>query len=345
MDLESIILNVKNSPMGMPIKNKQFINYLTKSINFNYLVKGHDLTFPAPQPVSIEKKDFTKLKQYKYYTSIKLDGVRFLMYFIKDKNSKNQCIIVNRALNFYNISIEAEDTLYNGTLLDGEIIYDSNSKKWDFVVHDALILCGNKINKLSHSTRLNDTKYCVESFIKFSESSTLNIIVKKFYPFEEFTDFIENVYNKSDNNDGIIFMPENLPVISGTQYSMLKWKPENKHTFDFLLKEVDIGLEAYVFHLSNLNKFANIHAKTEQGKQFIEKSKQLDNYKNECIVECIFYKNKNNFSPILVRTDKTHPNSLRTIERTLFNISENIQILDFMSIELNQKSETNIFTE
>ena len=125
-------------------------------------------------------------------------------------------------------------------------------------------------------------------------------------------------------------MPENLPIISGTQYSMLKWKPKNKHTFDFLLKEADIGLKAYVFHLGNLNIFANIHAKTEQGKEFIEKSKQLDNYKNECIVECTF--DKNNFSPILVRTDKTHPNSLRTIERTLFNISENIQIEDFISI-------------
>ena len=53
---------------------------------------------------------------------------------------------------------------------------------------------------------------------------------------------------------------------------------------------------------------------------------------------CIFDKDKNNFIPILVRTDKTHPNSLRTIERTLFNISENIKIQDFMSIELTEKS-------
>ena len=336
MDFESIILNVNNSPIGKRIKNKHFINYLIKNINYNYNIKDQDSTFPAPQPVSIEKKDFVKLKQYKYYTSLKLDGVRFLMYFIKDKNNKNQCIIVNRALNFFNISIDAEDTIYNGTLLDGEIIYNSNNKKWDFVVHDALILCGNKINKLSHSMRLNDTKCCIESFVTFSENSTLNITVKEFYPFEEFSDFIENVYNKSDNNDGIIFMPENLPVISGTQYSMLKWKPENKHSFDFLLKEADIGLEAYVFHLGNLNIFANIYAKTEQGKEFIEKSNKLDNYKNECIVECTFDKDKNNFNPIMVRTDKTHPNSLRTIERTLFNISENIQIEDFMNIEVNK---------
>ena len=332
MEIKTIIPDSANSPIGEVIKNKQFITYLTKNIVFNYSVKGNDLTFPAPQPVSIEKKDFAKLKQYKYFVSLKLDGVRFLMFFIKDKNGQNKCIIVNRALNFYNISINAEDTLYNGTLLDGEIIYDNENKKWNFVVHDALILCGNKINKLSHSTRLDDAKCCIKSFVSYSNTSTLDIIVKDFYPFEDFSEFIENVYNKSDNNDGIIFMPENLPVISGTQYSMLKWKPQNRHTFDFLLKDSYIGLEAHVFHMGKLNIFAKIHINTERGKEFIDKAKLLNNYKNECIVECTFDKEKNNFSPILVRTDKTHPNSLRTIERTLFNINENIRISDFMEV-------------
>lgn len=333
MNLENI-LDIPNSPVGFLIKNKQFINYLTKSINLIYGVKSNELIFPAPQPVSIEKKDFTKLQMYKYFVGLKLDGVRFLMYFIKDKNNRNQCIIINRALNFYNITIEVDDSVYNETLFDGEIILNKENNKWDFVIHDALILSGNKINKLSHSTRLSDTNFYIGSLINNSEDSTLNIKVKEFYPFEEFKDFINTVYNSSENNDGIIFMPENLPVISGTQYSMLKWKPECKHTFDFLLKECDTGLEAYVFHMGNMSIFAKIHSNTEQGKEFIENAQKLSQYKNECIVECTFSKESNNFSPILIRTDKTHPNSLRTIERTLFNISENIQIEDFENIEL-----------
>lgn len=342
MELENIITNSNNSPIGFPIKNKQFINYLIKSININYNVKGNDLTFPAPQPVSIEKKDFSKLKQYKYYTSLKLDGVRFLMYFLKDRNCVNQCIIVNRALNFFNVLIDAEDTIYNGTLLDGEIIFNKETNKWDFVIHDALIICGNKINKLPHSTRLNDTECCINSFInKSSTSNTLNIEVKKFYNFDDFDTFINEVYNNSNNNDGIIFMPEKLPVISGTQYSMLKWKPENKHTFDFLIKESEIGLEAHVYHLNNIKIFAKIHKNTEEGKIFVDKLKSFENYANECIVECGFDNNKNNFYPILIRTDKNHPNSLRTIERTLFNISENIQIKDFMEIFNENKNNTN----
>ena len=335
MEFENIIFNANNSPKGILIKNKPFINYLIKSININYLVRGNDLQFPAPQPVSIEKKDFIKLEKFKYYTSLKLDGVRFLLYFIRDRNGVNQSILINRALNFYNINIESEQNIFNGTLLDGEVIFNKETKQWDFSIHDALLLCGNKINKLSHSTRLNDTRCCIESFIiknNTSSPNTLNLTVKDFYPFEDFDKFITEVYNKSDNNDGIIFMPENLPVISGTQYSMLKWKPENKHTFDFLIKESESGFEAFVYHMGNLKLFAKIHMNAELGKKFIEKTKTLEGYKNECIVECTFNNETSNFEPILIRTDKTHPNSMRTIERTLFNINENIKISDFMGI-------------
>jgi hypothetical protein len=350
MEFEKIIQECDNSPIGAVIKNKQFINYLTKSINFIYGVKGTELTFPGPQPVSIERKDFTKLQQYKYYVSLKLDGVRFLMYFIKDKNERSQCIIVNRALNFFNINIKCEENIYNGTLFDGEVIFNKTDNKWYFYIHDALVLCGNKINKLTHSVRLNDTKCCIQTYIDNGNAgnndnaknndngtdikNTLIISVKEFYEFSNFNNFVEKVYSSSNNvyNDGLIFMPENLPVISGTQYSMLKWKPEDKHTFDFLIKEVEIGLEVYVYHMGNIKQFANIHNKTDEGKTFIDMVKSMDKYKNECIVECSFNKEINNFTPLLIRTDKTHPNSLRTIERTLFNINENIKIEDFAKL-------------
>lgn len=331
-EFENIILDVDYSPKGQLIKNKSFILYLTRTINLHYCVKSNEGIFPGPQPVSIEKKDFSKLKDYKYFTSLKLDGYRFILYFIKDKNEKNQCIIFNRALNFYNINIDAEDTIFNGTLLDGELVFNKKSNSWDYFIHDALLLCGNKINKLSHSIRLSDTRCCIDSFINNnSPVNTVNIKVKDFYEFDNFDNFVE-IYSKSTNNDGIIFMPENLPVISGTQYSMLKWKPQEKHTFDFLIKESEKGFSAFVFHMGNFKEFAIIHKDTPDGNIFIEKTKVLKNYKNECILECSFNKETNNFTPLLIRTDKTHPNSLRTIERTLFNITENIKIDDFVDI-------------
>ena len=142
------------------------------------------------------------------------------------------------------------------------------------------------------------------------------------------------MYNndKQPKQDGIIFMPNKLPVVSGTQYSMFKWKPPNKHTFDFQIMENGKNLIAKVYHLNKLIDFANIDSDNKNGKEFIDKLMLLDNYKDDSIVECNFDNSKQNFIPILIRTDKTHPNSLRTIERTLFNINENILIDDFKNI-------------
>lgn len=319
---------IPNGPLGVQITNKQFISYLTKSINFLYDIKAAD-NFPAPLPVSIEKKNFEKLEKFEYNVSLKLDGTRFLMYFLKDKLGKNQCILANRALKFFSIQINCDANLYDGTLLDGELInIDSN---WKFIIHDGLLLGGNKISKQPYSSRMFDTQCFVESFI-FKDSPT-QLEVKKFYKFTEIEQFINDVYNKYEGGcDGIIFMPEKLPVIAGTQYSMFKWKPHTKHTFDFMICEEDDNLIAKVYHLNKFEIFAKIHFNTEEGKKFIENTKQLENYNNECVVECSFDSVKNNFSPILVRTDKTHPNSLRTIERTLFNINENITLENFIEL-------------
>lgn len=322
---------VPDGPKGFLIQNKQFITYLTKSINLIYSLRT-ETSFPAPQPVSMEKKDFAKLKDYIYSISLKLDGTRFLMYFIRDRNNRNQCILINRALQFFSINMNAENEIYNGTLIDGELIMIND--KWVFMVHDSILLNGKKINKDPHTVRLDETNLCLESYIGKSEYNTVDIQIKKFYPFEEIETFISDVYNNNDNNDGIIFMPENLPVISGTQYSMLKWKPHTKHTFDFLIKENENILEAHVFYMGDTIKFANIHYNTEDGKDFIDKTKLLNKYTDECILECSYNIEKTNFVPILIRTDKTHPNSLRTIERTLYNIGENITIDDFISLKL-----------
>ena len=326
---------IPNGPYGQLIKNKPFISFLTRTINMAYNIKG-DNSYPAPQPVSIEKKDFEKLKNFQYNVTLKLDGTRFLLFFMLDKHNNKQTILVNRALNFYNINIECDSNLFEGqgTLLDGELLFKNN--KWTFSIHDGLYLCGNKIVRNTHFNRLSDIKCALELYVSNINSNTFYIETKLFYDFKDINDFINNIYLDPDNlklSDGIILMPNKLPVVSGTQYSMFKWKPDDKHTFDFQINESENSdMVVKVYHLNKLIDFANIKYLTEQGKEFIDKLKSLDNYSNDCIVECYFNKDKQNFTPFLIRTDKTHPNSLRTIERTLFNIKEDISIDDFKNI-------------
>jgi hypothetical protein len=304
------------------ITNKNFINYLSKTILYYWNFKGRDPQFPGAQPVSIERKDFEKLKKYPYYVGVKNDGVRYIMFLTTDKLNNKVCILCDRALNFYIVDgIIADDSIYQNTLLDGELINNN------FVVFDSVVLCGNRINLNYFTSRLTEIDCCIRTLI--DPSSSINILTKTFYKLEDFETFLENIYEKEENKDGLIFIPDKLGVHSGTQYSLFKWKPSNKHTIDFNIKIVDNNLEAHIYNQKQLIKFANVLYDTPQGKSFIDKAKLLPNFSDNCILECLFNKDEQNFSPILVRTDKEHANSLRTVERTLFNASENILIEEF----------------
>lgn len=308
------------------ITNINYCAYLTKFITYNWNYRGNP-QFPCPQPVSIERKDFVKLKNYDYFVGVKNDGVRYIMIFTTDRNNKKQCILCDRNIKFYSIDVSGDETLFNGTLFDGELINDK------FIVYDSVLICGNRINKQSYSTRLAEIDMCIRTLIRPFKFNNLDIIPKTFYRLSDFSKFIKEEYDTNNSKDGLIFMPEKLPVMNGTQFSMFKWKPANKHTVDFLIKTVDNNLEAYVYHENNLTKFADILKSQEHGAKFIEEFKQLENYNSECILECLFMKDTQNFKPVLVRTDKNFPNSLRTVERTLFNAEENILINEFEKLK------------
>jgi len=317
---------IKLSPDGISgrqiDKNTKFYNYLLKTVNYNYNYKNRGLdTYPAAQPVSIEKKDIVKLDTYDYNVGLKLDGVRYLLLLIQDNYNINYSILINRSLEFYiiDLNLQSNDLYSNISILDGELCNN------EFIIHDSVIINGVKIRNMDHTTRLS---HVTDNIININNNNKLFIIkVKTFYKYSEFENFINMEYNQNNKKDGIIFMPNKLNVMSGTQYSLFKWKPLKQHTFDFLIKENNNNLQAFVYHLKNITLFAEIHYNTDNGKIFIDKAKNLDSYKNECILEC--YYEDENFHPLLVRTDKKHANSLRTIERTLFNIKEDIQLKDF----------------
>lgn len=316
-------------PSAIKITNPNFIKYLTRTILFNWNYKGEP-HFPCPQPVSIERKDFTKLKNYEYFVGVKNDGVRYIMFFTTDKNSRKLCILCDRALNFYIIDIKGDDSIYDGTLFDGELVHKEDS--YTFIIYDSVLLCGNRVNKNNFASRLAEIDCCVKTLLSPIQTNFIKIDTKTFYKLADFVIFLD-VYKNDEKNDGIIFMPNNLPVLNGTQFSLFKWKPSDKHTVDFLIQEENNkDLSAHLYHQNKLTKFANIKYNTEEGKNFIDKYHTLENKKNDCILECLFIKSKQNFSPVLVRTDKNYPNSLRTVERTLFNSEEDINLSEFINL-------------
>jgi hypothetical protein len=175
-------------------------------------------------------------------------------------------------------------TIPRETLLDGELIGDV------FLVHDAIMIAGKNLINETLSVRLSHVRGLCKSIIP----GRIKVLCKNMVPISR----IESVILNS-KSDGLIFTPVDEPVRMGTHRTMFKWK--EKHTVDFIVSDGFLCVQ----HESKLQRIQRT-SETEDGK----------------ILECVH--TSDGWVPIIVRKDKTHPNNLRTFERTKVNIEENV---------------------
>ena len=96
---------------------------------------------PGPNPVSIERKDFEKLKTKGYVIAEKTDGVRFIMMFTRLFGFK-VCTIIDRSMAAYLVPLQAiPRVLFQGTIFDGELTVDKQGRKC-FILFDAVVVSG-----------------------------------------------------------------------------------------------------------------------------------------------------------------------------------------------------------
>lgn len=285
--------------------------------------------FPAPQPVSLEKRDLFKFSKYEYLVCVKSDGIRFLLLFSKDKKA----YMVNRKFKTYVVEITTNiPNVYQNSLFDGELIKNKNGE-WIYIIHDCVGYCGKSmINVPDFMERYK----CVHSLVENTVSNSIKLVNKKFVKFQKIkklTDMIEQG-SINHNTDGLIFTPSKMKIGVHTQYTLFKWKPRNLHTFDFRIEETPNEIFAQVLNKDKIENFASVPKDTEAGKEFCRKLGGME-FTNGSIVECGYNDVTECYEPIMIRADKSHPNSIYTVEKTLLNVEENITISDLIKISLN----------
>ncbi len=248
---------------------------------------GDSERFPGPQPISIEKKHIPFLSEKDYMVCEKTDGVRHFLVCFTDSLNRKICALVNRSFDYVLYPL----TVPRDTLLDGELINDN------FIVHDAVCIQGEDLRQKTLVERLEKVRLLVKIIIP----TKIRVTCKKMIPYKNMSQLV-----LSDNNDGVIFTPVHEPIRMGTHWTMFKWKPFEKITIDFLVR--DGG-----FYIQADNQLLQIQ-KTDQ--------------KENGIFEC-YYDGKKWVS-IKQRTDKNHPNNKRTFQRTLVNIKENIKFCELV---------------
>ena len=266
--------------------------------------------FPGPQPVSMERKDLCKLSQFPYMVAEKTDGMRFLLFTGPDGT-----FFIDRAFRVYCAAQLAHTQI---SIFDGELVQEHDSS-WSFYAHDAVVVSDVSVATRGLRERLRTISQNVP------ELTEVRFKIKKMTPIAEF-DFSASLEAGHDV-DGLILTPVNKPVESGTQYSLYKWKSADQQTMDFLVVYKSRRYELWVYDKNELVKYATYNTKTGKGRAFENGiPEELQIPREGIIIECKYYKDC--YIPLKARPDKSRPNSLRTIQKTLVGIQENITLQD-----------------
>jgi mRNA capping enzyme, catalytic domain/mRNA capping enzyme, C-terminal domain len=255
--------------------------------------------FPGPQPVSIERRHFPLLARQPYFVCEKTDGTRHLLVSIQEGT-----FFVNRAFHIEQVRLRVP----KDTLLDGELVKLKNGKL-AFVIHDAIVIKGDRVGDKGLDVRLAQARALVKSIIK-TASAPCEIRVKTMW---SLGDPIPDLESFDYDTDGLVFTPVYEPVRSGTHETMFKWKPRGRITIDF---EIRRGVELFVQDRGEPYKEAELHLQNKR-----------PDIPDGTIVECGY--GELGWFVEKVRTDKTHANNRRTYFRTIVNIRENIQLVEF----------------
>lgn len=304
--------------------------------------------FPGPNPVSLERSNLDRVRNEDFLAALKSDGVRYLLLLTTKPNSIEPIsIMVDRALNMYEVEIWAnEEFFYNGSLLDGELVWN-NENELHFIVFDVVCLKGIDCIKMNYRKRLeviythilctdqNLDDDTIERIISEEEKIcarnnqyNLQIFPKNSVSKQRMDDLWNGKKTCSHRNDGIILTLNDAFIHTGTSKHIYKWKPS--HSIDIKCYFVD----------DNWSFFANDNSSDDEieitlciGSFKVEidvKSKLLVmlQRKSKCVVECLIVIDENivTLIPERERTDKKTANTMRTIQATILNAQENLSI-------------------
>jgi hypothetical protein len=292
-------------------------------------IAKHD-TFPGPQPVAVEKKDFGTLIKNQYMVCEKTDGERHVLILIK-LDSKPMAFLLSRNGSIYFLNISCKKEVWEGSIFDGELV-QTKKDEWHYLIHDCMAYNSRSFMEHPHHLRYA----CIMDFITKrytpKESDAFDIKTKLFYVYgDRLAETWQHIVKTTENKiDGLILTPVRHPIIFGRDFSLFKWKNPEDHTMDFLVKLVQKKYNLYYYRKSQnviYKTFGHRDANYPVIKTFVE-SNSLDVVKG-VIIEFKYSMETEVFKPYRIRLDKDKPNGELTIQNTFKNIEESIEIDDF----------------
>lgn len=227
---------------------------------------------------------------------------------------------------------------YYGTVLDGELIPEDKRRgdtikaKYVYYIINTLSFQGNTdISRQPHTKRMQEAQRIANN-IKTDILSVFTLNFRSFSTPDEFFRVMKEMFQEQDSlsyaQDGFIFRAESVEynpkylregkLLSIDQFpikerrlvkyaDVLKWKEVSNLTIDFLIRKTKKGVELFSIDNNIIVPFYGSEENKYQG--YLPKVPSfLENVPDESIVE--FQWTGNNFTPIIIRTNKVKPNRL-----------------------------------
>jgi hypothetical protein len=269
--------------------------------------------FPQQTCDYIERKNLFKIKNFLYYyykKNTKNEKKAFLFLFT-DSTSTNKSVIIYRDLSMYDITIDCNCDYYKNSLFDITV----NENK--IIIYDTIYSSGIKINEYTFIDRINEA----ENFKKNTSNPPFEIC--------EYLDEFHDLNNSLIKFEEEIFMiSNNMPIVVGINRGCFKWQPSNFIYFSLKVVEDDNNLLLYTSNYRKDVLFAKIDSSVIEGEMYINKIKNLNNYKNDCVIDIGLNDPDNEI--IIIRVSANYPSSLRHIEKLLYIRKENVDIHEIM---------------
>ncbi len=259
---ESLIRKVIEGYVNLVKRTNRFMTYDNPDFIAANPVTFHRTNF-------IKSSDKNKVNIYnKYAATLKADGERHFLYVMRSEDSNE-----NGKIFLFDTNYNVKDTGFvctscTNTLIEGELIEIGEGR--EFFMYDLLFYRGQdmrdrkliniKSGSKDSESRLKllneffDAHKTIDTLNGYNTSNTIPL-VKKEYVFlvspldnydekELICERIKSLWNNRKtqrfNSDGIIFVPieEAYPTKGGSWKLLLKWKPPELNTIDFLIRTV-----------------------------------------------------------------------------------------------------------
>ena len=285
---------------------------------------------PLSTPVSLERADvpFLVANRKDYVVSPKADGHRAALFFTKTSNCGYVAVAIDRALAVRLVRSRGPRRAFDaGTILDCERVKDA------YLIFDVLVCMGEDVRALDYLSRLDRARALTAQVELIDQGRHARLRVKEVTPLAELQQLLEAMPRLTYGTDGVVMTPVRAAVRAGTHRGMFKLKTQHSIDLQVRLKsrELLVGVGG-----GPSTAVARSPLPLESGlavdDDFWPLAEALG-LVEDGIVECALSLQGRAIvmSAHRLRSDKSHPNSLETVRRTLVNVRENITMAELIA--------------